>query len=460
MRLLIVGGSDAGISAALRAREVAPDTEVTVVVADSFPNYSICGLPFYLSGEVLDWRNLAHRTVEEIERKGIKLLLDHTAHAIDPAHKFVTVTNRAGHNRILAYDRLVIATGAMPSKPPFEGNNLPGVHLLHSMADAFRMQQHLTHKPPHSAVIVGAGYIGLEIADALVQRGVPHVTLVVRSESVLRTTLSPSMAQVVEDELRRHGITVAKGIAVESVRARGSRLAISGTQGYEATTDLVLLAVGLRPSTELAQTAGVITGTQGAICVNREMATNVPDIYAAGDCAETWHRLLNKPTYLPLGTTAHKQGRIAGENAVGGRRQFAGSLGTQVVKVFDLAVARTGLREEDARGAGFDPLSHELRVWDHKAYYPGARELCVRVTGDRNTGRLLGAQIIGHWRSEVAKRIDSFATALFHDVHVEEMNDIDLSYAPPFSSPWDPVQMSAQAWVIAYQNSSKKENTL
>ena len=460
MRLLIVGGSDAGISAALRAREVAPDTEVTVVVADSFPNYSICGLPFYLSGEVLDWRNLAHRTVEEIERKGIKLLLDHTAHAIDPAHKFVTVTNRAGHNRILAYDGLVLATGAMPSKPPFEGNNLPGVHLLHSMADAFRMQQHLTHKPPHSAVIVGAGYIGLEIADALVQRGVQHVTLVVRSESVLRTTLSPSMAQVVEDELRRHGVIVAKGIAVESVRARDSRLAISGTQGYEAATDLVLLAVGIRPSTELAQTARVTIGTQGAICVNHEMATNVPDIYAAGDCTETWHRLLNKYTYLPLGTTAHKQGRIAGENAVGGRRQFAGSLGTQVVKVFDLAVARTGLREEDARGAGFDPLSHELRVWDHKAYYPGARELWVRVTGDRNTGRLLGAQIIGHWRSEVAKRIDSFATALFHDVHVEEMNDIDLSYAPPFSSPWDPVQMSAQAWVIADQNSSKIEKTL
>jgi NADPH-dependent 2,4-dienoyl-CoA reductase/sulfur reductase-like enzyme len=176
------------------------------------------------------------------------------------------------------------------------------------------------------------------------------------------------------------------------------------------------------------------------------METSLPDIYAAGDCVETWHRLLQTPTYLPLGTTAHKQGRVAGENAVGGDAEFAGSLGTQVVKVFELAIARTGLRAQEAQEAGFAPVTTELKTWDHKAYYPGAHSLRIRVTGDRHTGALLGAQIIGHHRAEVAKRIDIFATALFHRMTINQLNDLDLSYTPPLSSPWDPVQMAAQAW--------------
>jgi NADPH-dependent 2,4-dienoyl-CoA reductase/sulfur reductase-like enzyme len=177
------------------------------------------------------------------------------------------------------------------------------------------------------------------------------------------------------------------------------------------------------------------------------METSLPDIYAAGDCVETWHRVLNRATYLPLGSTAHKQGRIAGENAVGEAREFAGTLGTQVVKVFDLVIARTGLRDHEAAQAGFDPFTVESTPWDHKVYYPEAHEVRIRVTGDHKTGRLLGAQMLGHVHSEVAKRIDIFATALFHNMRVEELNDLDLSYTPPLSSPWDPVQMSAQIWM-------------
>jgi NADPH-dependent 2,4-dienoyl-CoA reductase/sulfur reductase-like enzyme len=176
------------------------------------------------------------------------------------------------------------------------------------------------------------------------------------------------------------------------------------------------------------------------------MQTNATDIYAAGDCAETWHRMLKQPVYLPLGTTAHKQGRIAGENAVGGCRKFYGSLGTQVVKVLSLAIACTGLRDDEAIAAGFDPVTIEFETWDHKVYYPGAHELIVRVTGDAKTGQLLGAQMLGHYRGEIAKRIDIFATALFYGMRIEDLSDLDLSYTPPLSSPWDPVQMSAQAW--------------
>jgi len=225
-----------------------------------------------------------------------------------------------------------------------------------------------------------------------------------------------------------------------------------GSQGFSTTADLVLVAVSVQPQTEVTQSAGVVTGERQAIRVTRAMETNAPDIFAAGDCVETWHRLLCAPTYLPLGTTAHKQGRIAGENAVGGHREFAGTLGTQVVKVFEVVVARTGLRDKEAKEAGFDPLTIESTSWDHKVYYPGVHEIRVRVTGDRETGRLLGAQMVGHYHGEIAKRIDIFATALFHGMRVDDLNSLDLSYTPPVSSPWDPVQMSAQAWVRAHED--------
>ena len=219
-----------------------------------------------------------------------------------------------------------------------------------------------------------------------------------------------------------------------------------GTNGLEASADLVLVATGVKPASEIAARAGISTGQKRAIQVDTRMRTNIPDIYAAGDCAETWHRTLQQYRYLPLGTTSHKQGRVAGENAVGGNKEFAGSVGTQVVKVFELAVARTGLREDEAINAGFKPLTVETTAWDHTAYYPGAREMRIRVTGDPDTGKLLGAQIVGHWRSEVAKRIDIFAAALFHGVSVDDLNDLDLSYTPPLSSPWDPAQIAAQNW--------------
>ena len=445
--LLIIGGSDAGISAALRAKELDKGVNVTVVMADSFPNYSICGIPFYLSGEVLDWHNLAHRTAEEIAQTGINLLLDHIAKNIDPIKKSVLFVDRQGQVQWLAYNKLVIGTGAVPVKPPIQGLDLPGVFLLHSMEDTFAIHQHLTTRSPQSAVIVGGGYIGLEMADAFTHRGIA-VTVVEHSPTVMKT-VDPSLGQVIGEELQRHRVEIFNGIEIDAIEQKGTQLAVSGRSGFHKTGDMVLVVVGVRPLTDLAQSAGLKTGIRGAIQVNRKMETNVSDIYAAGDCAETWHRLLNKYTYLPLGTTAHKQGWIAGANAVSCHQEFAGSLGTQVVKVFDLAIARTGLRDFEAHEAGFDPVTVEMETWDHKVYYPGAHKLRILVTGDRQTYRLLGAQIVGHYQAEVAKRIDIFATALFHGMKVDELSDFDLSYTPPFSSPWDPVQMSAQAWVKA-----------
>lgn len=449
-RLVIIGGSDAGISAALRAREIDGQAEVTVIVADAFPNYSICGLPFYLSGETPEWQMLAHRTREELEATGMTLLLNHTARAIDPSAHTVLVSNQEGQDQMLAYDRLIVATGAFPRRPAFAKQELPGVFLLHSMAESFAVHAYLQAHAPRSALIVGGGYIGLEMADALTLRGIA-VTVVEHGSSVLKTVDAPFGTRV-GDELRQHGVEVVTGVAVERILSKkDERLQVSGSPDFQATIDMVLVATGVQPSTELAAIAGVQLGVQGAIRVNRLMETNVPDLLAAGDCVETAHRLLTHNTYLPLGTTAHKQGRVAGERALGGTRTFEGSLGTQVVKVCDLVIARTGRREHEARAAGFDPLTVETTTWDHKVYYPGAQPLFLRLTGDRHTGRLLGSQLLGSWRSEIAKRVDILATALFHEMTLDALSDLDLSYTPPLSSPWDPVQMAAQTWVQQWQ---------
>jgi len=449
-RLLVVGGSDAGIAAALRAREVDPDADVTVLVADAYPNFSICGLPFFLSGETPDWRDLAHRTRADIEATGVRLLLDHRADRIDPGRRQVEVTAPDGRTVTLGYDQLVVGTGAVPVRPPLPGIDLPGVHVLHTMGDSFAVAA-LLARGPRSAVIVGAGYIGTEMADALTHRGV-DVTLVEQLPSVL-ATVDPQLGADVAAELARHGVTIATATAVERIVAEGGRLRVDGTGGFAAAADLVLVAVGVRPDTALARTAGVELGVRGAVRVDRHMCTSVGGVLAAGDCAETWHRLLEAPAYLPLGTTAHKQGRAAGENAAGGRRTFAGTLGTQVVKVFDLAAARTGLRDDEARAGGFDPLTTETAVDDHKAYYPGATRLRIRVTGDRRSGRLLGAQILGAATAQVAKRIDVYAAALAARMSVDDVTDLDLSYTPPFSAPWDPVQAAATDWTRAVEGS-------
>ena len=439
MHLLIVGGSDAGISAALRARELDSAATITVLLADSFPNYSICGLPFYLSGETPDWHQLAHRT----EFQGIEILREHRATFIDVENNSVFVRS-ADKSKVFPFDRLVIATGAVPVEPPIAGLRSPGVFLLHTMEDSFRVHEHLSEHNPESAVIIGAGYIGMEMADALTHRGL-NVTVVSRPHTVL-STVDSQLGEVLRQEIVNRGVTVHTGVEVSSIYPGDGKLKLQSKTGSELTTDMVIVATGVRPSSELASAGGIETGARGAIRVNRKMETNVPGIYAAGDCAETWHRVLEDYTYLPLGTTSHKEGRVAGENAVGGVRVFAGSVGTQLVKVFDLAIARTGLLESEAHVATFDPFTFETLAWDHKAYYPGARELKIRITGDRSSGRLLGAQMVGHWKSEISKRIDIFAAALFHEMTVEALNDLDLSYTPPLSSPWDPVQTGAQAW--------------
>ncbi len=458
MHLVMIGGSDAGISAALRARELDAEAEVTVIVADAYPNFSICGIPYYVSGEVTHWRNLAHRTIADLEATGMNLRLDTLARRIDVLGRKLSVTGPDGVDDVISYDKLMIGTGAVPIRPPIGGVGGPdalgpaeGVHLLHSMGDTFAVMRTIEDADPARAVIIGAGYIGLEMADALTTRGL-RVTQMEQLPEVL-PTVDPVLGALVREELIAHGVEVLPGTTVQQVSraepGQTARLRVDAkaSDGAAVTrlADLVLVVTGVRPETSLAAEAGATLGARGAISVDTSMRTGLPDVYAAGDCVVTHHRLLGK-TYLPLGTTAHKQGRVAGENAAGGTREFAGSLGTQVVKIFDQAAARTGLRDHEAVAAGFDPVTVHSQADDHKAYYPGSHRIAIRVTGDLHTGRLLGMQLFGHRHAEIAKRIDIAATAIFHGMTIDAVTDLDLSYTPPLGSPWEAVQMGAQAW--------------
>ena len=351
-----------------------------------------------------------------------------------------------------------MGTGAVPLRPAVTGLSGPdalgpedGVHLLHTMGDTFAVMRTLETTSPASAVIVGAGYVGLEMAEALIARGL-RVTQIEQLPEVL-ATVDPQLGRLVHAELAAHGVEILTSTTVQHISrtqaGASGRLRVTARTSTDETVDrladLVLVVAGVRPDTALAVAAGARLGVRGAIQVDPGMQTGVPHVLAAGDCVITHHRLVGE-TYLPLGTTAHKQGRVAGENALGGSRKFAGSLGTQVVKIFEQAAARTGLRDDEATAAGFEPVTIQSEADDHKAYYPGSHRITMRVTGDRSTGQLLGLQLFGHKDAEIAKRIDIAATAIFNRMTVEAVSDLDLSYTPPLGSPWEAVQMGAQTW--------------
>ena len=454
MHLMIIGGSDAGISAGLRARELDPTIEVTLVVADEYPNYSICGLPYRVSGEVTDWHHLAHRTRADLEASGLDLRLNTLATAIAPQSHFITARAHDGTVERLSYDKLVVATGARPATAGIEAltgsdplGPSDGVHVMHTMADLFAIEHHLDTRHPQAAIIVGAGYVGLEMAEALTRRGL-QVSMLQRGPEVL-STLDEDLGRLVHDQLNHHGVTVYTGTTVTGIERTAKGPTVTGLRSgatFVQSADLVLVVAGVQPNTKLLADAGATLGPGGAIHVDDHMRTGLPDIFAAGDGVTTLHRLLGT-TWLPLGTTAHKQGRIAGTNAANCDAAFVGVLGTQVVKVFDLVAARTGLRDRDADKFGRPLCSTTAVVDDHKAYYPTAHPISIRLTGDTESGRLVGAQFVGSYGTEISKRTDVLATAIHTGLTIAEVSDLDLAYTPPIAAPWDAVQQAAQHWV-------------
>lgn len=451
--LAIIGGSDAGISAALRARELDPTADVTVVVADAYPNFSICGIPYYFTGDVQPWQSLAHRTAADLEATGMSLRLNTYATGIDVTGQRLQVRNPNGGTEQIAYDELIVGTGALPSHAGITGldalSPTDGVHVIHSMGDTFALDADLNTRQPASAIIVGAGYVGLEMAEAFIARDMT-VTQLQRGPEVL-STLDPELGSLVRTELETHGVQVVVNTTVAAIEKTPAGLTVTGLrdgQPYSATAELVLVVVGVRPNTELLESAGATLGAGRAVVVDERMATGLPHVWSAGDGVITHHRLLGQ-TYLPLGTTSHKQGRVAGENALGDNARFAGSIGTQAVKVFELVASRTGLKQTEAEHAGLAAATVQAAADDHKRYYPGAHPITFRLTGDPDTGRLLGAQLVGRYGTEVSKRVDTYATAIYASLTIAQLSELDLAYTPPLGSPWDAVQVAGQAWEAA-----------
>lgn len=436
--MLIIGGSDAGISAALRARELNATIKITMILADEFPNLSICGIPYAVSKEVTQWQNLAHRTVDDLKAYDIDFYMNTWATAID-AEKHTVVALRGDDQLTFTYDKLMVGTGAVPKELPIAGEGA-GIHVLHTMGDFFDIEAQLVQHQPKRAAIVGAGYVGIEMAEALTRRNV-SVTLVQRGSEVL-STVEPDLAASVHDALINNGVTVLTDETITEIQATEAGYQLIGSKTDDAF-DFVLVVVGVRPNSELLVNAGATVTDQNAVVVDDQMRTNLPDVYASGDLVQTKHRLLGE-TYLPLGTTAHKQGRIAGANIVGRESHFAGIIGSQVLRAFDVIVARTGLLPNEATAAGFMPITTTAVVDDHKGYFPGAEKITIRVTADKESHKILGAQLVGKYGSEVSKRADVFATAIYNDMTVEAFSDLDLTYSPVVGAPWDAVQAAVQ----------------
>jgi NADPH-dependent 2,4-dienoyl-CoA reductase/sulfur reductase-like enzyme len=438
-RLIVIGGVAAGMSAAAKAKRTRREMEVMVCERGSFISYAACGMPYYLAGEVTDHRELIVRTPEQMIKQGIDVRVRHEVTAIDVASGTVAVRDHDRERDItLHYDKLVIATGARAACPPLEGCGLNGVFGLRSLQSGLDIHGFLSEHRPKKAVILGGGYIGVEMAETFRRLGL-ETTVIIRSGKVLRETTDEDIRKLVTAELDRHGVALVHDLPISF--EGDTKLSAVVTAGGRHPCEIALVGVGAEPNAELAHAAGIDIGPTGAIATDASMRTNLPGVYAAGDCAEAQHLVTGKPAYIPLGSTANKQGRVAGENAAGGKALFGGIVGTMVVRCFDLAVASTGLTATAAREAGFEVDETTIQAKDISHYFPGAEDIHVKLVAEAGTGRLLGGQIAG--KRHVAKRIDVLATALYNRMTVAQLSQLDLSYAPPFAPVWDPILVAA-----------------
>lgn len=428
------------MSAASRARKLNPSLEIIVLEKGPHVSVGLCGLPYYLSGEVSDWKDLIAYDADFFRAKrGIDVRLEHEATAIEPGRKTVHVRERDGNDLSLQYDKLVLATGAAPAES-LPGADATNVFTCNDLPGTIRLREFIGREKPKRAVIVGSGYIGLEVADAFGQRGLA-VTIIERSDALL-DGIEPEIAALVEAELLQHGVELIKGSSANAIEkdAGGRAIAVlHGANGHHEA-DLVLLSTGVVPRVALAKSAGIQLGHTGAIAVDERLLTSVNSIYAAGDCTEVKNLVTGKPSYFPLGTTANKQGRVAGENAGGGNATFPGVVGTLVTKVFSLELAKTGLSMQQARAAGFQPDSVTLTSTSRAKYFHG-KPIMLKLIWERASGRVLGCQMAG--QEGVAKRIDVVALALQARMTVEDLLHSDLSYAPPFAPVWEPLLIAA-----------------
>ncbi|MFC4021672.1 FAD-dependent oxidoreductase [Micromonospora sp. GCM10011542] len=445
-RLIVIGGDAAGMSTASQARRRRGRDDLDIVAFERghFTSYSACGIPYWISGLVPEPEQLIAREPETFRSEyAIDVRMRHEVTAIDLERREVVARDLEGGGEVRErFDELMYAAGAVPVKPQWAHTDADGVFGMQTLDDGAALRDWLVAEPrPHRAVVVGGGYIGVEIAEALIQRGL-SVTLIEQADQPM-STVDADMAELVADAMKGLGIHIRTGLAVTDLEQRDGRVSAVVTAEGPIPTDVVVLGLGVRPNTALAEAGGLPLGPTGGIRVDRRMRVpGLPGVWAAGDCVETLHRVSGLPVHVPLGTHANKQGRVAGINIGGGYATFTGVIGTAVTKVCELEVGRTGLRERDATAAGFEFVSVIAESTNRAGYYPGSRPMSVKLIAERPSGRLLGAQIVG-W-SEAAKRIDALAVALWNGMTVDEMTQLDLGYAPPYAPVWDPVLIAAR----------------
>ena len=447
-QFVVIGGVAAGMSAASAVKRDDPTTHVIVLEKGEFISYGSCSLPYYISGVIKDYRQLIAFTPEQAKQeRDIDVWTKHEAMAIYPDQDTVAVLDReTGKETTLHYDSLMIATGGTPISPPIPGIDSSNIFQVRTLTDGIKIKRYIVDHAPKKAVIIGGGYIGLEMAECCKALGM-EVTILEKLGNIMGT-MGTEITALIEQELHDQAIQLVKDIDIDSFEAIDGEckyvLVDGGKQRFD--TDIVIIAIGVRPEAALAKRAGIEIGKTGAISVNRNLQTNIENIYAGGDCTETTHLVSGEKVYIPLGTTANKQGRIVGRNVVNpGGLQFRGVVGTAVTKVCDLEVARTGLSLMEAKRLGFEVITSTITASSRAGAYPGSQNITITLILDKTSKRVLGAEMAG--KEGVAKRIDIFAIALHNQMTVHALAQIDLSYAPPFAPVWDPVLVAANVGI-------------
>lgn len=434
-KLIVIGGVAAGMSAASKARRIAPDIDIKVYTKEKDFSYANCGLPYFIGDKIKKHEKLLARTLESFESQNINLQTNHVVNKINPLQQTVEVCNLiTGDSFIDKYDKLIIATGARPILPPWEGIDLQGVFVVRNITNSINIKDYIMKQKPKNAVIIGGGYIGLEMAENLVEYGC-KVTVIERTSHIV-PNMDEDMASIVTNYLKNNSIDVLTNEIVEGFIGNNKVEKVITTNNT-IDCDLAIISIGVAPNSEIAAKAGIELGIKNAIRVNEKMETNIKNIYAAGDCATINNLVSNKENYIPAGTNANKQGKIAGENAAGGNDCLKGVVGTAITKVIDLEIARTGLSEKECEKLKINHISNKIKAKTLAGYYPGAEDIYVKLIVEKGTNRLLGGQIVGF--RGAGKRIDVIATALTLKANIKDLINMDLAYAPPFSPVWDPL---------------------
>ena len=440
MKVVIVGGVAGGATAAARIRRLDEAAEIIVFERSGYVSYANCGLPYYIGGVIADPEELTLQTPESFySRFRVAMKVRHEVTGIHPERKTVSVKNlETGEEFEEGYDKLILSPGARPTQPRLPGTGISKLFTLRTVEDTLRIKEHIDRHHPKSAILAGGGFIGLELAENLRELGM-EVAIVQRPKQLM-SPFDADMAAMIHGEMRRHGVRLVLGQTVEGFAEKGGGVDVLLKDNAPLHADMVVLAIGVTPDTALAKEAGLELGIKDSIVVNSRMETSVPDIYAAGDAVQVKHSVTGQDVLLSLAGPANKQGRIIADNICGGDSRYAGSQGSSVIKVFDMTAAVTGINETHGRKAGLDVDTVILSPMSHAGYYPGGRVMTMKVVFEKGTYRLLGAQIVGY--EGVDKRIDVLATAIHAGMKATELKDLDLAYAPPYSSAKDPVNMA------------------